>query len=342
MHACVRFADRSWRKALTELSENDAAYEVASAALGADPSIGWTKAQFSEWCRNNGLASLCTFKSADKKHNTSTLGVTRKLMLPEIVLPITVSVTLISAISTAASPEPTVDASSYLLSILGTIGTLIYGLLIPLHLHSKLAAADTANVLNAPACRNRYGFLFVRFKPGRWGAEFRILYRKTLQLLVTTLFAEQPYLSIPAQLLVLGWAMWKQYVEHPFAEVGSARRAFVEAHPDGGGWSRGDILEMLSLGAQLVNVALTGVCAFVIRESGAGKDALGVVMCCSAMTPVVYAVRILRQERRGAGRTKGASAKPAEQASPARGDDDLGASLVGGATGATANPLAPA
>jgi hypothetical protein len=125
--------------------------------------------------------------------------------------------------------------------------------------------------------------------------------------------------------------MWKQYVEHPFAEVGCARQAFVEAHPNGDGWSRGDILEiqMLSLGAQLVNVALTGVCAFVLRDSGAGKDALGVLMCCTAMAPVVYAVRILWQERRqqpqrrGADRGYGGSIELAERVSPLRDGDDL-------------------
>ena len=123
--------------------------------------------------------------------------------------------------------------------------------------------------------------------------------------------------------------MWKQYLEHPFAEVGSARRAFVEAHPNGDGWSRGDILEMLSLGAQLVNVALTGVCAFVVRDSGAGKDAAGVLICCTAMTPVVYAVRILWQERRqqpqrrGADRGYGGSIELAERVSPLRDGDDL-------------------
>ena len=140
---------------------------------------------------------------------------------------------------------------------------------------TELAAADEAKLLNAPKCRNRYGFLFLRFKPGRWGAEFRILYHKTLQLLVTTALAENPTaladyppLAIPAQLVVLGWAMYKQYVERPFAEVGSARRAFVEAHPHGDGWSRGDTLEMLSLTAQFVNVLQTGVCAFVVLSEG--------------------------------------------------------------------------
>ena len=67
----------------------------------------------------------------------------------------------------------------------------LHGLAIPLHLYGKLATANAARTLNAPLCRNRYGFLFVRFKPGRWGAEFFILGRKSLQLLVTTVFAEQ-------------------------------------------------------------------------------------------------------------------------------------------------------
>jgi hypothetical protein len=88
-----------------ELGENDAAYEVASAALGADPSVGWTKAQFSNWCRSNGLVSLRTFKNADKKHSTSTLGLTRKLALPDIVATFALMVTLISVTWIAAGPR---------------------------------------------------------------------------------------------------------------------------------------------------------------------------------------------------------------------------------------------
>ena len=104
-------------------------------------------------------------------------------------------------------------------------------------------------MLNSPACRNRYGFLFVRFKSGKWGAEFRILFRKTLQLLIMATLAEKIYMVVPAQLnlLVLGWAMWRQYVERPFAKVGSARRAFAIAYPKGDGWSRGDFLEIKTL-----------------------------------------------------------------------------------------------
>ena len=102
-------------------------------------------------------------------------------------------------------------------------------------------------MLNSPACRNRYGFLFVRFKSGKWGAEFRILFRKTLQLLTMATLAEKTYMVVPAQLLVLGWAMWRQYVERPFAKVSSARRAFAIVYPKGDGWSRGDFLEIKTL-----------------------------------------------------------------------------------------------
>ena len=141
--------------------------------------------------------------------------------------------------------------------------------------------------------------------------------------------------------------------------MGSARAAFVEKHPNGDGWSRGDILEMLSLTAQTLSVLLSGVCAFFLgnvfgtREAvGAGltfcvvasmgyagrgavlellivvlqryprraavyvlltttglvtigvhagiKDALGVAMLCGLSAPVVYACRILLQERKAA------------------------------------------
>ena len=44
-------------------------------------------------------------------------------------------------------------------------------------------------------------------------------------LFVTTVFAEYLYLVIPAQLITLGWALNKQRLEHPYAEVGSKKRA---------------------------------------------------------------------------------------------------------------------
>ena len=56
--------------------------------------------------------------------------------------------------------------------------------------------------------------------------------------------------------MVLIWAFRRQYAELPFAEVGFARAAFAKAHPDGKGWSRGDILEASSLAAQICNIAI--------------------------------------------------------------------------------------
>ena len=238
-----------------------------------------------------------------------------------------------------------VGGTSFALAALAAAGLLVYGLLIPAHLHAQLAAADAAHLLNSPGCRHRYGFLFVRFKPGRWGAEFRILWRKTLQLLVTTFLAEQPRLNIPAQLLVLGWAIRRQYVEHPFAELGSARAAFVEAHPAGDGWSRGDYLELLSLGAQLVNVLLIGLCAAAGGSGGwlgsGGTDAVGALMCCFVLAPLGYAGRILQQERRAA-KAEGATTLTATPSSM-RADDGGGGNSGGDAllveAAQTANPL---
>ena len=379
-------ANRAWRNALSRIQSDEVAYAKASASVGADDA--WTKAQFSEWCRTNGLAALRREEPTDLRvlapefgsRNLAPDTSTRKfkackccfpfcavhkvegcrksawltciLASPSCCLPgfgscytmlcwkqapsnelqaklrlrcqptwpqwtiffaVTMSAVLLLRIALpigcsvgnhchaqVVTLSWHLGATGYILPALGGAGTLVYGLLIPAFLHRKLATANKARVLNSPACRHRYGFLFVRFKPGRWGAEFRILWRKTLQLLVTTAFAEQPYLVVPAQLVVLGWSIWRQYVEHPFAEMGSARRAFVEAHPGGDGWSRGDKLEMMSLGAQATNVALTGVCAMMETTTTMAddwvEDTMATAMTCCLLAPVGYAGRILQQE----------------------------------------------
>ena len=68
-------------------------------------------------------------------------------------------------------------------------------------------------------------------------------------LLSTTILAEYPLLVVPAQLVCLGWALFRQCKETPFAEVGTAKAAFDRTDPDG--WSRGDKLEALSLTTQV-------------------------------------------------------------------------------------------
>eukprot|EP01046_Picozoa_sp_COSAG06_P032951 COSAG06_NODE_3329_length_5495_cov_1.452557_1_plen_1648_part_10 len=179
----------------------------------------------------------------------------------------------------------------YSLPTLGTLGLFIYGLAIPRFFYRKLRAASDDGALNTPACRNRYGFLFTRFKEGCWGAEFRILGRKSVLLFVSTLFAEQWYLVIPAQLCALSWALWKQCVEVPFAEVGFARKAFAKDHPDGRGWTRGDNLEAMALLAQIFNTLSALLVATGVAE--AIDTEIVVVTLVFVLLPVCYGLQMV-------------------------------------------------
>lgn len=179
--------------------------------------------------------------------------------------------------------------------------------------------------------------------------------RKIVLLLVTSFATERPYLANSLQLLVLTYSMWMQRTEHPFAELGSARKAFVEAHPDGNGWSRGDNLEMLSLATQAVNVLLTFLCALIggtvsydgtrLLTSGV-SNAVGAVMVVVVLLPAGYAVHIFKTEW-AAGRqevqvttTASAEARTSATAAPAS-DTGLEESSVEYET-VTTNPVAPA
>jgi hypothetical protein len=187
-------------------------------------------------------------------------------------------------------------AAAEILPALGLAGTLLYGLLLPAFLYKKLAKAAGQHCLDSPACRGRYGFLYDRFKPGKWGAEFRILSRKTMLLFATTLLAEYPYPCIAAQIAIVTWSMFKQWQEHPYAEVGSKAKAFLEKHPDGAtGWSRGDKLELLALSGQLGNVAITLICSLV-KPKGAGEVAVSVATLAFVFLPAQYAVHIIWTE----------------------------------------------
>ena len=60
-------------------------------------------------------------------------------------------------------------SSGEILPRLGLAGMLVYGMMIPVNLYWKLAKAAGQNLLDSPDCRGRYGFLYDRFKPGKWG-----------------------------------------------------------------------------------------------------------------------------------------------------------------------------
>ena len=189
------------------------------------------------------------------------------------------------------SPVENLGADEYALPALGTLGLFIYGLLVPRFFYKQLRSASDKKQMNAPACRNRYGYLFTRFKGDCWGAEFRILARKSVLLFVTTIFAEQWHLVIPAQLAALGWALKKQCAETPFAEVGFARKAFAEAHPDGLGWSRGDKLEALSLVAQIGNTLISLLCS--LRTAEAYDTEITVAALAFAIIPGCYGLQMV-------------------------------------------------
>eukprot|EP01047_Picozoa_sp_COSAG01_P033046 COSAG01_NODE_2415_length_7736_cov_42.301034_6_plen_1217_part_00 len=160
-------------------------------------------------------------------------------------------------LSLLVKPEGSLSAAEHQLPAFGTIGTIVYGFILPLLLHRVIRKNVDDGRLDDPDFRARYGYLINRFKPGKWGSEFRILSRKTVLLLVTIILSEYSFLVAPAQLVTLGWAFYKQWKERPFAEVGSKKQTFEHETPNG--WSRGDVLEALSLGSQIaINlIALT-------------------------------------------------------------------------------------
>jgi hypothetical protein len=166
-------------------------------------------------------------------------------------------------------PEATLSADEYTLPALGTVGTMIYGFLFPLQLYRIVKTNVDNGRLDNADFRARYGYLISRFKHGKWGSEFRILARKSALLLATTLFAEENFLVVPAQLVTLAWALFKQCKELPFAEVGSKKVAFESDNPTG--WSRGDVLETLSLVSQMgINLLSLASGHFVVDTSDPG------------------------------------------------------------------------
>jgi hypothetical protein len=202
------------------------------------------------------------------------------------------------------SPEPSLGRSEYALTLLGAVGILVYGIIIPWVLYRQLSSAAEAQILHSPKVRNRYGYLTTRFKkcsrdPANpaWVAEFRILGRKSALLVVSTIFAEYPYAVIPAQLLILGYALWKQYTETPFAEIGHARKAWAEQHPNGLGWSRGDRLEALSLAAQICNVLGSIACVTGLTLTPRVVDiSVSAVTVVCMLLPACYGIKIIIDE----------------------------------------------
>ena len=170
-----------------------------------------------------------------------------------------------------AFPDENLSIVEYQLPVLGTVGTIVYGAALPALLYRKLKTSFAKGRLDDPDFRARYGYLISRFKPGKWGSEFRIISRKTAILVVTTLLAEQPLLVGPAQILTLGWALTKQCSERPFAEVGSKKAAFEHNTPSG--WSRGDVLEALSLGSQ-IGINVLGLVTVMISPVDASDSVL--------------------------------------------------------------------
>jgi len=79
------------------------------------------------------------------------------------------------------------------------------------------------------------------------------------------------------------------------AEVGSKRLAFEKNDPNG--WSRGDKLELLSLGAQTGCVLLSAVC-YVIVPVGVSSAIIAISTISCVLLPVGYTVYILADEWR--------------------------------------------
>ena len=194
------------------------------------------------------------------------------------------------------SPVPGVSRTEYQLQVFGAVGVAVYGLLVPTFLYHKLAAANKQNLINLPECRGRYGFLFLRFKPGKWRSEFQILGRKTCLLLATTVLAEQTLPCLVAQLAILAHSLYKQCRERPYTEVGTAVAAFQVKYPRGDGWSRGDKLEALALGSQLCNVMVTMACALTISDDWDVAFSVATLAC--VLAPIGYALLIVRTEWR--------------------------------------------
>jgi hypothetical protein len=277
-------------------------FVAISNSLGAEPSVGWTQEQFCEWCRRNHLANLYIPNVSHVSTDTvpdATHWTTRHPSISEKTTTLAIVATTLAAILVLPivfqDPNPNVVPAGNMLPILGGLGLLIYGLVVPLLFYRKLLAASATHTLNGPECRNRFGFLLMRFKPNRWGHEFRIITRKSALLVAATAFAQQWWIVIPLQLIILVWAMHVQFKLKPFLEVGFARRAYLQAYPEDDGWSRGDRLELLSLWGQIGNVLLSLLCAVVVVK-GVLEIAVVVATLACLLAPAFYGVRILFQE----------------------------------------------
>eukprot|EP01043_Picozoa_sp_COSAG02_P027254 COSAG02_NODE_1599_length_11754_cov_6.319005_8_plen_1200_part_00 len=186
---------------------------------------------------------------------------------------------------------------SYMLPTLGLVGSVLYGLIIPKCLHLAVAQ-QMSNLGDAYHHDNgfisQYGYLVTRFKPEKWGSEFRILGRKTMLLFATTIFAESTGLATVTQLVALVFALVMQCRETPFAETGSKAASFGD-YP---GWSRPDKLEALSLVSQ---IGLVAVAPFASDERELVISIL--VLVCVAL-PAVYGTYVMLTEWKNGRRRK--------------------------------------
>ena len=194
-----------------------------------------------------------------------------------------------------------VSAPAYWLSFAGTCGLAMYGIWVPTtYLHELQWNIEGVDRLHEPDFRERYGYLISRFKPGKWISEFRILGRKTALLFIAAIFAERPGIAIPAQVATLTWALWRHIREHPFAEVGSRKAAFEDNNPEG--WSRGDVLELMTL---LSQIGLNVVAFFLINDAPNGEEhrastlqstAVALAAFVSTVSPTLYATHMVITE----------------------------------------------
>ena len=186
---------------------------------------------------------------------------------------------------------------SYMLPTLGLVGSVLYGLIIPKCLHLAVAQ-QMSNVGDAYHHDNgfisQYGYLVTRFKPEKWGSEFRILGRKTMLLFATIIFAESTGLATVTQLVALVFALVMQCRETPFAETGSKAASFGD-YP---GWSRADKLEALSLVSQ---IGLVAVAPFASDER---ELVISILVLVFVALPAVYGTYVMLTEWKNGRRRK--------------------------------------
>eukprot|EP01047_Picozoa_sp_COSAG01_P018076 COSAG01_NODE_973_length_12368_cov_12.435732_2_plen_1763_part_00 len=191
-------------------------------------------------------------------------------------------------------PPVTSYAEALALPLLGAYGIYLYGVAVPCKLFETLQAAHTADRQMGAACRHRYGFLYLRFEPGHWHAEFVLLARRSALLLISVFLGGSSRVAIGCQLVVLAPALCYQCHYKPFTEIGSARAAYLVR---GRGWSRGDVLEALSICSQVGNLLVALFCVVTGRGRGNHLDSLIIAATLVFMLiPALYGLRMIWTE----------------------------------------------